>query len=368
MTYESVYNEISPIVEGTSQEQVHSQDRDEFEATYYELIASVKKFIASAKPTASQAVSSAATSLQQSASFDNANGLLGARVKLPVITLPTFDGSFDDWLKFRDTFKFMIHTKKTLSNIEKFHYLNSAVKGDAARCIEALGISHNNYELAWNTFKAHNSKIRILSHIIILSYWFTDLPAIVKPSITSLKQFNDSLNSHILLLRSLGKDVDNCSWLINFLIVRKFDSATRIEWQKEIKGRADLSINDMLIFLREHSKFLMKTAPEKRTTIKAGQISLNRINQRRTDKSTSCVTTKQSLLCKRDHSLYQCSDFLAPISRSETVRKFRLCYNFLQSGHRNKTCTRRMCKTCNNKHHTLLHNDNATTPDASVSR
>ncbi|XP_033220965.1 uncharacterized protein LOC117175366 [Belonocnema kinseyi] len=62
-------------------------------------------------------------------------------VKLPTITLPKFDGTFKDWLPFRDTFKSLIHDNTRLSNIQKFHYLSSTLTGDAARVIQSLGVS-----------------------------------------------------------------------------------------------------------------------------------------------------------------------------------------------------------------------------------
>lgn len=93
------------------------------------------------------------------------------------------------------TYSVRLLTKKTLSNIKKFQYLNSAVKDDAARCSEALGISHSTYELAWNTLKAQFEDPGTVAYHHTQT--LVDLPAIVKPSVTSLKQFSDNLNNHI---------------------------------------------------------------------------------------------------------------------------------------------------------------------------
>ncbi|KAI5630972.1 hypothetical protein NE865_16316 [Phthorimaea operculella] len=49
-------------------------------------------------------------------------------VKLPIISLPEFDGSFDHWLEYRDTFQSLVHKCPSISKIQKFHYLKSTLK------------------------------------------------------------------------------------------------------------------------------------------------------------------------------------------------------------------------------------------------
>lgn len=49
---------------------------------------------------------------------------------LPIIDLSTFDESFDKWEGFRDEFKSMIHDNPQLSDLKRFHYLCSCLKGD----------------------------------------------------------------------------------------------------------------------------------------------------------------------------------------------------------------------------------------------
>ena len=73
--------------------------------------------------------------------------------RLPIIELPSFDGNFNDWNRFRDTFLSLIHNNPPISDIQRFHYLNSALKGSAARVVRSLGISGSNYRLAWDSLK-----------------------------------------------------------------------------------------------------------------------------------------------------------------------------------------------------------------------
>ena len=53
-------------------------------------------------------------------------------VKLPPISLPTFDGKCEQWVPFYDTFKYLIHFDTSLSDTQKLFYLKSSLKGEAA--------------------------------------------------------------------------------------------------------------------------------------------------------------------------------------------------------------------------------------------
>ncbi|KOX76028.1 hypothetical protein WN51_12515 [Melipona quadrifasciata] len=47
----------------------------------------------------------------------------------------------------------MIHRNESLSNIDRFHYLRSAVKGEAARALKTFPVSDSNYEAAWKLLR-----------------------------------------------------------------------------------------------------------------------------------------------------------------------------------------------------------------------
>ncbi|KAG5889851.1 hypothetical protein JTB14_013258 [Gonioctena quinquepunctata] len=61
-------------------------------------------------------------------------------VKLPDILLPKFNGNFEDWLEFRDTFEGLIHKNESLTSIQKFFYLRGALEGTAAASIKKINI------------------------------------------------------------------------------------------------------------------------------------------------------------------------------------------------------------------------------------
>lgn len=54
------------------------------------------------------------------------------RIKLPEAPLPTFDGKYENWLSFKNAFSNMIGSQTDLSDVDKLHYLKSALRDEAA--------------------------------------------------------------------------------------------------------------------------------------------------------------------------------------------------------------------------------------------
>jgi len=75
---------------------------------------------------------------------------LDTRIKLPTIKLSRFDGKIEEWkCFFYYNFRSIIHDKVHLSDIEKFQYLMSSISSDAAKIIESIELTSQNYRTAW---------------------------------------------------------------------------------------------------------------------------------------------------------------------------------------------------------------------------
>nr|XP_024217421.1 uncharacterized protein LOC112210963 [Halyomorpha halys] len=71
------------------------------------------------------------------------------RIKLLTINLPTFNGRISDWVSFKNTFISLIHNNVNLSEIQKFHYLKSALKGTVLQSLAAILTTSDGYGQAW---------------------------------------------------------------------------------------------------------------------------------------------------------------------------------------------------------------------------
>lgn len=67
-------------------------------------------------------------------------------VKLPKLNVPLFDGNLLHWISFWEQFRISVHDRSTLTNAEKFVYLQQSLKGGMAKSsIDGLSQSGENY-------------------------------------------------------------------------------------------------------------------------------------------------------------------------------------------------------------------------------
>ena len=257
--YDAIQTQIDMLVDDDeTAARKELKEREEFEVGYFEILTKVRDYIDQHRALVTQVqpdIASASTSHRQtpvnvpiSPSDESFN------VKLATITLPNFDGSFKDWPPFRDTFESLIHDNPRLSRIQKFHYLNSALTGDAARIIRSLGVSDSNYELAWNSLTNRYEDSSSLIHYHTKSLF--DLSSITKSSYVSLRQLIDDTNNHLLALKALDEQTDTWDTMIIHLLTTKLDQYSKRQWEKyliSIVGKP--KFKDMITEFRKRRDF-----------------------------------------------------------------------------------------------------------------
>lgn len=108
-SFDEVQLSIECIVDEPESQEI---ERSEFEKSYYKILTLARKILNDCKRA-----ESIATELNTRRSCSHNN------IKLPIIQLPKFSGSYDNWLEFHDTFSSLIHENDDIDNINKFHYL-----------------------------------------------------------------------------------------------------------------------------------------------------------------------------------------------------------------------------------------------------
>ncbi|KAI5646271.1 hypothetical protein NE865_01733 [Phthorimaea operculella] len=185
----------------TEKEQAY---RDTFESNYYSVLAKAQCLIHEEDKKASG--SSGSSGAGQTPS-----------VKLPIISLPEFDGSFDHWLEYRDTFQSLVHKCPSISKIQKFHYLKSTLKGSAQLVVDSIEFCEDNYDTAWELLlnRYDNSKLLVQKHVKSL---FT-MPSITKESSPQIRKLIDVTLKNIRALKLLGESTEHWDTLIIYMIV-----------------------------------------------------------------------------------------------------------------------------------------------------
>lgn len=144
--YDSLLHEFEELQTNieilTSDEAIAQQfsEREIFEDGYFKGM-SLGKELLSKKPVDLQtlgnldAVSYHSDSINSGPTDHSYRSNIQSNIKLPTIELPKFNGNFDKWLEFKDTFESLIHSNARLDAIQKYHYLRASLEGSATQVI-----------------------------------------------------------------------------------------------------------------------------------------------------------------------------------------------------------------------------------------
>lgn len=355
------FNEVQGEIEGEVDENeldLQYEHRFQFENVYFEYVAVAKILLPQSSIAAVQEnEQSSASSISQALSNNNADNSGTSQVKigvkLPDIPLPSFDGSFERWLEFRDTFESLINSNNDLSNVQKFHYLRASLEGKAAEVIKSIEFSENGYSIAWNALvsRFNNSKLLVHNHLKAIF----SLENINKESSVKIRNLIDQLAKHLSLIRQLGHNTDNWDTLLIFMLSAKLDSRTSVDWERFSVQSDSPTLSDFTKFLRDKADVL-ETIEQKSTFSRDRQVK----EYPRGHKQTSCIAGAMlCYYCNNEHSIYSCDQFLK-LSLDEKwkfVKGRKLCKNCLRNNHLGKQCVMGPCRKCRQYHNTLLHLD-----------
>ncbi|XP_062551491.1 uncharacterized protein LOC134216656 isoform X2 [Armigeres subalbatus] len=281
-------------------------------------------------------------------------------MKLPTISLPEFDGDYQHWLTFHDTFMALIHSNTEVPDIQKFHYLRAAVKGEAAQVIESISISSANYDLAWEALKGRYSNEYLLKKRHLQALF--DVPRMKKESAATLHSLVDEFERHTKILHQLGEPTDSWSTILEHLLCTRLHEDTLKAWEDHASTVKDPNYSCIIEFLQRRIRVLesisvnhhatVSSVPPPSSTSKKQQIA-----HLSSYPSTASIS-KRCLVCNQPHMLAQCFKFqrLPLPERQQIVDTKRLCFNCLKSDHSWRNCRSEVnCRHCNRRHHTLLH-------------
>lgn len=173
----------------------------------------------------------------------------GQEVRLPRIQIPEFDGTYINWLHFRDLFEVTVHSKSSLAEIEKFEYLLSKLKGDALSLVKHLKPTNENYKIAWEILqKKYNESDKVKKAYLSL---LLDQQAIKVVSLVDIKRLYNNINEGINALKALGEAVDQWDTMLLYLFEKKLDSETLTLWYRFRSSEKDATFKQLMQFLEQ---------------------------------------------------------------------------------------------------------------------
>lgn len=297
-------------------------------------------------------------------------------IKLPTISVPDFDGTYEHWLEYRDTFASLVHNCETISPIQKFHYLKSSLKGSAKSVIDSLEFSESNYDIAWELLlnRFDNKKLLIRNHLKSIF----SMPTLSKESSIQIRKLIDTILKNLRALKILGEPTEYWDTLIIYIVVSKLDSVTEREWEQHFTtlkaynrdSKEKLKLDHLLQFLKNRADILetlivshgrsgsQNTTEHKKPYIHTPKIHCNIAANKSVSKSSKNARNTKYLCikCNEQHPLYSCQKFLDLDLHNKLIliKDNKLCINCLRSGHTADTCVFGPCRKCDKKHNTLI--------------
>lgn len=341
-------------------------ERESFENVYFDLVSKITTLINNFQ--VKKLVSG--TSLNSVASNNDLHVPQPITTKLPTLKLPTFSGSIEKWLEFRDIFLSLVHNNNQLDEIQKFYYLRSCLQGDAAQVVESIPVTLDNYDVAWTslTDRYENKRLIVFSYVKSLF----DVPVVVRENSTELRHLYDTFIKSIRSLDNLGQPTKQWDTLLIYLLVSKFDSRTRRDWEA-FKIAGDLpTMQEISTFLKDKCELLEKlygSKSDNKTENYKAQIK-NKFSKNQTTHSYLSNENKKfaCFYCKKDHSVFKCDKFLelSVSEREKEVQRLQLCVNCLNPNHAVDKCNKLPCKYCKKMHNTLLHAEIVAAANATI--
>lgn len=290
-------------------------------------------------------------------------------LKLPALNLPTFSGSYEKWPGFSDVFKSSVHNDRRYSDAQRLVYLRSCLTGKASDKIESLETTDANYQVAWRILEKYydDPYLVINNHIKA----FFELSNCANASATSIGDLLDTATKHYRALEALNKPFLEAFPI--YAIVSKLDPQTRLKWKEHVQLNNSPTMEELLEFLHCRERVLETNKVTKNDKQEKGaqrNDNQNRGNnpksQSNTNRGNSSYATHKAFchICKGAHFTQTCEKLTnAQLpERLDMIKNLKLCINCLRSNHTVAECKATLCKTCDKKHHTLLHKNSDEKP------
>lgn len=350
------FDNVQTEIESFEDEAETSTERELFENAYFEAISKTKDIINNKTKTETNTRSAS----------NSSEPLIN--VKLPTLNLPIFNGSYEQWLPFYDSFNALIHQNKELADVQKFYYLKSCLKGIAAEVIQSLEASASNYDVAWKLLQTRfeNKRLIVNNHVKALF----EIPQVSREPNTSVRNLLDNMLKHLRALKNLKQPVEYWDTLIIHLIATKLDAASRKEWESTLESSELPTLKEFEKFMSKRSQIIETLESSKVQQYSKGYSTSNNAYKHSNyfskpkEQSISYLATNRPscVVCKQEsHQIFNCATFKAmpTHTRIEEVKKQKLCLNCLRSSHYIRECQSSGCRQCNRKHNTLLHLNNS---------
>jgi hypothetical protein len=293
--------------------------------------------------------------------------------KLPALTLPSFSGDPMHYRSFMDRFESAV-SSRALPEVQKFTYLQAALKGEAKDALQGLSCTASNYQAAMGILKKRFGDPALLIPMYAMKLVKMD-PA-KEGDAESLRSLLDGFQSAYRELRTLVTETyashvpeaesttELTELLLSPILEGKLPQSVHLEYVRRTKDRFSVTklldfIEDEVVALRSLATIAKKPAPSHNQIPRSHPATSAFRIASRTAPSSQPTPYPCATCSSTSHvSPFQCPKIkgLSVPGLRSLVRERALCYNCLRPSHSVISCpSLKGCGQCGQKHHTLLH-------------
>ncbi|XP_062558148.1 uncharacterized protein LOC134223026 [Armigeres subalbatus] len=252
-------------------------------------------------------------------------------LRLPKIDLPKFNGDFSRWISFRDTFTSMIHVNGDIPTVAKLQYLLQSLEGSAKKPFESVDIAADSYATTWDALLKRYDNRKYLKKQLFKALY--ELPAVKQECATRIHGLVDDYQRHL-------------------------NHATLRTWEEKTSHKDDVKYDELVDFLYQRVRILNSVGPDSYQSASSKVAGFQQKSFKQKVSANASASSTPSYFCSDSHSTRICPVFLGKnvSQRRALASQKRLCWNYLSVGHQYKSCNSKYnCRTCHEKHHSLLH-------------
>lgn len=150
---------------------------------------------------------------------------------------------------------------------------------------------------------------------------------------------------HVNALKALKEPVKNWNSILVLILVKKLDKHTRRAWDRSSDNEYMPNFDCLINFINKQAR--------------SDEMEPNSLYSKSTRTHVQVANTLEPCsICQQNHSVLKSNKFLQSYvkERHGLVKNLELCINCLRKNYRVNQCKSNFtCKTCKQKHHSLLH-------------
>lgn len=284
----------------------------------------------------------------------------------------TFSGNSLEWLRFKRAFEQSTELGG-YSDRENVIRLYNCLRGEARDSVESLMLTCESAEQIMKALELrYGNKVYAIRKLLNN---LRDLPRLRTGEI-DLIAFSSEVRNNVVALDTLGNNylfnpdliADILSKIPESMVYRYNEFATRDRLtEPSLRTLAEFLSHQAEIANQAGTTFILNSQRNRRREHRSDKpTNSRRVNSIKRNTRSRSPIRKQKLSCMfcsfSNHEIRSCHKFqkLDIPGRWKWVRREKLCFNCLKSGHFGRQCREPSCKVsnCRAYHHSLLHTDN----------